>query len=268
MDFRTLCFNAKELIENTGKHIKEERKNFQANKIEVKGQSDFVTYLDKESERLLVNGLSKLLPEAGYIAEEGTSTKRGEVYNWIIDPIDGTTNFIHGLTPHAISVALMRDETLVLGIIYEISQGETFYAWEGSKAYLDGKEIQVSRAKEHNEALVATGFPYTNFSQIDNYLKSFMFFMEKTHGVRRLGSAAMDLAYVACGRFEAFWEYGLHPWDIAAGAFIIQQAGGKLCDFNLGEDYLFSGNVVASNGNYFNNFSEIVNKFMGNNVKI
>ena len=267
MDFKKLCFDAKQLIVETGNHIKEERKNFQANKIEAKGQSDFVTYLDKESERLLVAGLSELLPEAGYIAEEGTSTKKGETYNWIIDPIDGTTNFIHGLTPHAISVALMRDDTLIMGIIHEISQGETFYAWEGSKAYLNSEEIHVTEASEHNQALVATGFPYTNFSQLDKYMGAFNFFMENTHGLRRLGSAAMDLAYIACGRFEAFWEYGLHPWDIAAGAFIIQQAGGKLCDFNLGDDYLFSGNVVASNGNYFNNFSEIVNKFMGDNVE-
>lgn len=264
MDLKQLCTDAKQLIIKTGNYLKEERKNFQEDRIETKGKSDYVTYLDKESERRLVEGLSELLPEAGFIAEEGTSDKKGDTYNWIIDPIDGTTNFIHGLTPHSISVALMRDDTLVLGIIHEISNSETFYAWEDGKAYLNGNVISVSKHAKHNEALVATGFPFTNFTQRDKFLNAFLFFMENTQGIRRLGSAAIDLAYVACGRFEAFWEYGLHPWDIAAGAFIIQQAGGKLCDFNLGDDYLFSGNVVASNSNYFKDFSEAVNKTMGN----
>ncbi len=263
MNIQQLCSDAKQLIIETGLFLKEERKDFQSERIETKGERDFVTYLDKESEKRLVAGLSKLLPEAGFIAEEGTSDKKGDIYNWIIDPIDGTTNFIHGLTPHAISVALMRDDTLILGIIHEISQGETFYAWEGSKAFLNDTEISVSSQSQHSEALVATGFPFTNFSQREKFMKAFSFFMENTQGIRRLGSAAIDLAYVACGRFEAFWEYGLHPWDIAAGAFIIQQAGGKLCDFNLGQDYLFSGNVVAANGHYFDHFSAAVNKTMG-----
>lgn len=263
MNLQQLCTDAKQLIIKTGNFVKEERKNFQEDKIETKGKNDYVTYLDKESEKKLISGLSKLLPEAGFIAEEGSSDKKGDIYNWIIDPIDGTTNFIHGLTPHAISVALMRNKTLVLGIIHEISQGETFYAWENSKAYLNNQEINVSTHSQHNEALVATGFPCTNFTQRDNFMQAFSFFMENTQGVRRLGSAAIDLAYVACGRFDAFWEYGLHPWDIAAGAFIIQQAGGKLCDFNLTDNYLFSGNVVASNNNYFPTFSKVVNETMG-----
>lgn len=262
-DLKELCLAAKQLINDTGIFLKEERKSFQSEKIEVKGKSDYVTYLDKASEERLVKGLSKLLPEAGFIAEEGTSDKKGDVYNWIIDPIDGTTNFIHGLTPHAISVALMRDKTLVLGIIHEISHGETFYAWEGSKAYLDGEEISVSTAATHNEALVATGLPFTNFSQRDKFMTALTFFMENTQGIRRMGSAAIDLAYVACGRFDGFWEYGLHPWDIAAGIFLIQQAGGKVSDFELEDDYLFSGNVIAANGNYFDTFSKVVNSKMG-----
>lgn len=263
IDLKELCFATRQLVVETGLFLKEERQHFQSEKIEVKGKSDYVTYLDKASEERLVNGLSTLLPEAGFIAEEGTSEKKGSVYNWIIDPIDGTTNFIHGLTPHAISVALMRDKTLVLGIVHEISHEETFYAWESSKAYLNGKEISVSAHATHQEALVATGLPFTNFSQRDNYLATLTFFMENTQGIRRMGSAAIDLAYVACGRFEAFWEYGLHPWDIAAGAFLIQQADGQLCDFNLGDDYLFSGNVVAANGAYFETFSKVVKEKMG-----
>ena len=264
MDLQELCIKAKQLIEETGLFLKSERQQFQSEKIEVKGKSDYVTYLDKASEKKLVEGLSILLPEAGFIAEEGTSTKKGEVYNWIIDPIDGTTNFIHGLTPHSISVALMRNDTLILGIVHEISHSETFYAWEGSKAYCNDKEISVSQHATHQAALVATGLPYTNFSQQEKYMEALTFFMENTQGIRRLGSAAIDLAYVACGRFEAFWEYGLHPWDVAAGAFLIQQAGGQLCDFNSGNDFLFGGNIVAANSAYFDTFSSVIKAKMGN----
>ncbi len=264
IDLKEVCKAARKLVIETGNFLNKERQHFQSDKIEVKGKSDYVTYLDKASEERLVKGLSTLLPEAGFIAEEGTSDKKGEVYNWIIDPIDGTTNFIHGLTPHAISVALMHDKTLVMGIVHEISHGETFYAWEGSKAYRNGEEVSVTDKAKHQEALVATGLPFTNFSQRDNFMNTLSFFMENTQGIRRMGSAAIDLAYVACGRFEAFWEYGLHPWDIAAGAFLIQQAGGQLCDFNGDDDYLFSGNVVAANSNYFKTFSEVVKERMGN----
>ncbi len=265
IDLKLLCDKVCVLLAQTAEMINHERENFRGSKgIEVKGHSDFVTYIDKMSEMKLVDELGQLLPEAGFIAEEGTSTKKGETYNWVIDPIDGTTNFIHGLTPHAISVALMRNKQIVLGVVHEISHNEVFKAWEGSLAFLNDKQIGVSTAAEHQQALIATGFPYYDLDRVEIYLDSMREIMQKTTGIRRLGSAAIDICYVACGRFEAFWEYGLHPWDMAAAALILERAGGKVCDFNNTPAYLFSGDIIAANDAYFDKFYEIVHKHLGN----
>lgn len=264
IDYKNICTQVCAIVTETSAMIKKERLTFSAKvNVEIKGHSNFVTHIDKMSEAMLVEKLSALIPESGFIAEEGTSTKKGEQYNWVIDPIDGTTNFIHGLSPHAISVALMENEQVVVGVVHEISGGEIFYAWKGSNAYLDGQIIEVSPFENHQEALIATGFPYYDMGKLDQYIGSMREIMDKTSGVRRLGSAAIDLCYVACGRFEAFWEYGLHPWDVAAGAFIIERAGGKVCDFNQSNKYLFNGEIVATNANYFNNFYEIVHRHLG-----
>jgi myo-inositol-1(or 4)-monophosphatase len=214
--------------------------------------------VDKTSEQKLVAGLSALLPESGFIAEEGTSTKKGEIYNWIIDPLDGTTNFIHGIPCFSISIALMRKEELVMGMIYEINADECFYAWENSKAYLNEKEISVSKAPTLADSLIATGFPYYDYSRLDNYMEAFRDFIKNTHGLRRLGSAATDLAYVACGRFEGFYEYSLQPWDVAAGAFIVQQAGGKVSDFKGENNFIFGKEIVAGNAACFNEFLQTI----------
>lgn len=253
-----LCHKVVELARETGKFIKNERLRFSVDKIEIKGKNDLVSYVDKTSEQRIVSKLSELLPEAGFIAEEGTSTKKGEIFNWIIDPLDGTTNFIHGLPCFAISIALQRGNELVLGVVYEINLDECFYAWEGSKAYLNEKEIKVSDTPKLSESLIATGFPYYDYDRMDEYLELFKDFMKNTHGLRRLGSAATDLAYVACGRFEGFYEYSLQPWDVAAGAFIVQQAGGKVTDFKGGNNYIFGKEVVAGNANCFDEFLSTV----------
>ncbi|MFA9391634.1 MAG: inositol monophosphatase family protein [Prolixibacteraceae bacterium] len=264
IDYKQLCDDVQKCVLNTAEMIRRERKQFKANSgIEIKGHSNFVTYIDKLSEEQLVDALSKLLPESGFIAEEGTSSKKGDRYNWVIDPIDGTTNFIHGLTPYAISVALMCDQEMVIGVVYEISHGEMFCAWKGSSAYRNGEVIAVSENSEHQQSLIATGFPYSDMGKLQVFMNSMVEVMEKTSGVRRLGSAAMDICYVACGQFEAFWEYGLHPWDVAAAAFILQQAGGKVCDFNKGDTYLFGGEIIATNANYFSKFYEIVHHHLG-----
>jgi len=261
---KDLCEKVLAIVKETGLYIKSESKRFSAqNDVEIKGHSNFVTYIDKASERMLVASLGNLLPGSGFIAEEGTSDVKGEIYNWIIDPLDGTTNFIHGLTPHSISVALMQNNEVILGVVYEISHDEMFHALKESGAFLNGMPIKVTQHAEHQQALIATGFPYYAFNKMDDYLSCMREIMEKTSGVRRLGSAAIDLCYVACGKFEAFWEYGLHPWDVAAGAFIVQQAGGKVTDFKGGEDYLFGNEIIAANSVYFNKFYEIVNKHLG-----
>lgn len=256
-----LCQDVCELTKKVGFFIKEQRNSFTSSKIEVKGRNDFVSYVDKTAEEQLVAGLSTLLPEAGFIAEEGTSTRKGEEYNWIIDPLDGTTNFIHGVPCFAISIALMHKDTLVMGVIYEINLDECFYAWEGSKAYMNGKEIHVSENATLASSLLATGFPYYDYQHLDAYMELFKYFMKNTRGLRRLGSAATDLAYVACGRFEGFYEYSLQPWDVAAGAFIVQRAGGKVTDFKGENNYVFGKEIIAGNANSFDELLGAVKKF-------
>lgn len=249
-----LCQDVCKLTKQVGMFIKNERLKFSTESVEIKGKNDFVSYVDKTSEQKLVEGLSLLLPEAGFIAEEGTSSKKGEIYNWIIDPLDGTTNFIHGIPCFAISIALTRNNKLVLGVIYEINLDECFYAWEGSKAYLNEKEISVSKTQKLANSLIATGFPYYNYERQDEYMELFKHFMKNTRGLRRLGSAATDLAYVACGRFDGFYEYSLRAWDVAAGAFIVQQAGGTVTDFQGNDNYIFGEEIVAGNKACFDEF--------------
>ena len=262
MDLKNICNQVVLLTQEVGQFILSQKKDNNTLKVEVKGLHDFVTFVDKTSEERIVKKLSELLPEAGFIAEEGTSTKKGDMYNWIIDPLDGTTNFIHGLTPVAISIALSKNEEIILGVVHEVSLNETFYAWEGSNAYLNGKEIRVSDKDNIEKSLIATGFPYYDYKRIDPFLKSLEHLMKNSHGVRRLGSAATDLAYVACGRFEAFYEYSLSPWDVDAGAFIVQQAGGKISDFKGENNYIFGKEIIASNNKVFNEFLDTIKQFM------
>jgi myo-inositol-1(or 4)-monophosphatase len=263
MDLQKLCTEARDIIKQTGLYIGQEAQNFNSDQVESKGVHDFVSFVDKTAEKQLVEGLKKLLPEAGFIAEEQTETYRGERYNWIIDPLDGTTNFIHGLMPYAVSVALMESEEIVLGIVYEISRDEMFYAWKGSKAFLNGKEISVTKATKVNDALIATGFPYYDYERLPQFMDTLDFFMRNSHGLRRLGSAATDLVYVACGRFDAFYEYSLSPWDVAGGAIIVQQAGGKVSDFKGGGNYIFGNEIVATNNNIYDDFLKNIKDIMG-----
>ncbi len=237
-------------------------KNLTWNQIESKGTNDFVTEIDKGAEERLVAALSKILPEAGFIAEEQTSSKRGEIFNWIIDPIDGTTNFIHGLPPHSISVALQQNNELVIGIVYEITRDECFYTWKGGKSYCNKHEIHVSNVKSVDKSLIITGFPYNDYSRMEAFEKTMNHFMKHSHGLRRLGSAAADLAYVACGRADAFYEYALKPWDVAAGALILQNAGGEVMNFSGNDDYLFSGELISCNGNLREELLDIIKPIM------
>lgn len=258
MDLEKILNETLLLVKETGKFIKEEQKNLSSDKIEVKGIHNFVTYIDKSAEKKLVDGLRNILPEAGFITEEQTATNKGEVFNWIVDPLDGTTNYIHRIFPVAISIALQRNNKTILGIVYELGLDEIFYSIEGQAAYLNGKEIKVSDTEYVNDSLIATGFPYYDYERLKGYIKSFEYFMKNSRGLRRLGSAATDLAYVAAGRFDSFYEYSLSPWDVAAGAFLVQQAGGKVCDFDGGDNYLFGKEIIATNKNTFSEFKQII----------
>lgn len=258
MNLEQICNEVIDLCKEVGLFLEESVNQLSDDMITVKGSMDFVTNIDKEAEKRLVKALSIILPEAGFIAEENTSTKKGERFDWIIDPLDGTTNFIHGVIPFCISIALKDENDLVLGVVYDPIQKECFYAWTSGGAWLNGNPITVSSKQRLNESLVATGFPYTDFTLIDEYMASLRVFMTNTHGVRRLGSAAIDLAYVACGRFEAFYEYHLKPWDVAAGTVLIKEAGGTVCDFEGEQNYLFGQNYVGTNGGVHSEFMTVI----------
>jgi myo-inositol-1(or 4)-monophosphatase len=214
---------------------------------------------------MLVNALSVLLPGSGFLVEENTSTVKGEKYNWIIDPLDGTTNFIHGVPIFSISIALTEYDEVVSGVVLEVNSGECFYASKGFGAYLNGEKIKVSNRNNMNETLLATGFPYYDYSLMASYMELFSYFIKNTRGLRRLGSAAVDLAWVACGRFDAFYEYGLNPWDIAAGAFIVEEAGGKSTDFKGNRTGLNGSRILSSNGILHAEFLEVIQKYFGTN---
>ncbi len=262
-DWRQITESALALCRETGGFIAEQQGRLSAGDVEHKGFNDLVTYVDKTAEKQLVTGLQRILPEAGFITEEKTRPQTGGTYRWIVDPLDGTTNFVHGVPCYCISVALSRDDNVVLGIIYEVNLGEAFYAWLDSPAFLNGKEIRVSPAVTMQHALLATGFPYTNFDRMAPYMEVFDYCMRHTQGLRRMGSAAVDLAYVAAGRFEGFFEYGLNAWDVAAGAFIVERAGGRVSDFSGGRDFIFGREIVAMNAGLYDPFMKVVGEKFG-----
>jgi myo-inositol-1(or 4)-monophosphatase len=233
------------LADTVAGFIRHEARSFDRSRTEAKGKNNLVSYVDKEAEAQIVERLQQLLPEAGFIAEEGTGQEHPGGYNWIIDPLDGTTNFVHGLPIYAVSIALAKGSEVVLGVVYEVSSRECFHAVRGGGAFLNGQPIGVSAVSSLAESLVATGFPYQN-DDLDKYMGLLKAFLTKTHGFRRIGSAAVDLAYVAAGRFEAFYEKNLNPWDVAAGVLLVAEAGGRVSDFGDGNDFIFGRELVAS----------------------
>lgn len=261
MHLEKLTHEVIRVAKQAGEFIREERKNFDPDRIEYKGLNDLVSYVDKTAEKIIVTELEKALPEAGFITEEKTTIKIGDRYNWIIDPLDGTTNFIHGVPSFSVSIALKEYDELVLGVVYEINLDECFYAWKDAPAYLNGREIKVSHNPTVSGSLIATGFPYYDFEKQPAYIALFTELMKNCHGLRRLGSAAVDLAYTACGRFEAFYEYNLNPWDIAAGVVIVRQAGGQVVNYNGGDEVLDSRQLLATNGKITEEMLEIIQKY-------
>ncbi len=234
------------LCQEVGAFIQKESGQFKASAIEQKeGFNNLVSYVDKQAEIKLVKRLQQLLPEAGFITEEGTISKKSEEYNWIIDPLDGTTNFIHRVPCYAISVGLSYKNEMVLGVIHDVNRDECYHASKGRQSQCNDSIINVSPIKTLNESLFATGFPYYFFDKRDAYLEIIKDFLTKTHGIRRFGSAAIDLAYVSCGRLEGFFEYNLNSWDVAAGTFLVQQAGGIVTDFKGESNFIFGGELCA-----------------------
>lgn len=262
-----LTQQAGQLAKQVGKFIRDQKNKITADKIETKGLHDHVTYVDKTAECKLVEALTTILPEAGFIAEEGTTDRIGEKYNWIVDPLDGTSNFIHGFGPFAVSIALAETNgKLILGVVYEIMNDELFYAHKQSGAFCNGKPIACSLTNNLTDAMLATGFPYNEFEKLDKHIATLSFFLRKSRGIRRMGSAATDMCYVACGRFDAFWEYDLSPWDVAAGAIILQQAGGVAQDFSGGNNFLFGKELMCASESIAAPFFEVVSDHFSNST--
>jgi myo-inositol-1(or 4)-monophosphatase len=218
--------------------------------ISSKTRNDFVSEVDTQAEQAIINVIRKAYPEHGILAEESGS-QSGDEYLWIIDPLDGTTNFLHGFPQFAVSIALKYRDKLDQAVVYDPMRQELFTASRGQGAQLNNRRIRVSNAKGLEGSLMGTGFPYHNYEHLDAYMGMLREFITRTSGVRRPGSAAIDLAYVAAGRFDGFWEIGLNPWDIAAGVLLIKEAGGMVGDLTGGEKYLETGNIVAGNPKMF-----------------
>jgi myo-inositol-1(or 4)-monophosphatase len=248
MNLKEIVLQANDIVLQTGAFIREESAKIHQIVIEEKDLNSLVSYVDKTAEMQLVEGLQKLIPDCGFLTEENTTTIAGKAIEWIIDPLDGTTNFLYGIPAFSISIGLRVEGKLVAGIIYEINRNELFYAYENGGAFLNGNTIHVSARKTLKECLLATGFPYYDFSGMNNYIEALKVLMRGSRGLRRIGSAAIDLAYVACGRFDGFFEYSLNPWDVAGGAIIIHEAGGKVTDYSGGNNYLFGKEIIATNG--------------------
>lgn len=247
-DLEQITSKVAAVARKAGAFIKKERLSFDLSKIEYKGARDLVSYVDKESEKQVVAALREILPGAGFITEEGTVGREDKEYQWVIDPLDGTTNFLHALPTFSVSIGLMRGGEVLCGVIYEPNLDECFYAWKDGGAYCNGRSIHVSPIAELDRSLVATGFPYSLLNKESAYLQILQQFVRTTHGLRRLGSAAIDLAYVACGRFEGFYEFNLKIWDISAGIVLVKEAGGTVSDFSGGNDYLYGKEMLAAGG--------------------
>lgn len=216
--------------------------------IQHKGEIDLVTEVDKQSETLIVGGLSQAFPDHDFLAEENIYKDRGKSHKWIIDPLDGTTNFAHGFPWFAVSIALEVEGVIVLGLVFHAMMAEMFHALKGEGAYLNGSPIRVSSRSPLRASLLATGFPYDSATDPENNFAHFQNFQMRCRGVRRAGAAALDLAYVAAGRIDGFWESKLKPWDVAAGQLLVSEAGGLVTGF-AGEPYsVYSHRIVADNG--------------------
>ena len=236
------------------------RASFDVDKLTIrsKQKNDFVSEVDHAAEEAIISVLREAYPDHGFLGEEGGVHNKDAAYVWVIDPLDGTTNFLHGLPQYCVSIALIHKGVLQQGVIYDPNRNELFTTTKGAGAYLNDRRIRVSRIDRLDGALIGTGFPFREVGNLDQYMTQLRNVMTSTAGVRRPGAAALDLAWVAAGRIDGFWEMGLSPWDMAAGALMVREAGGLVADFAGEEKYLESGRVVAANGKIFGAFLKLL----------
>lgn len=263
MNLEYLLNSSTEIARRAGDFIMDARRSFKPEDVEEKGLHNFVSFVDKESEKQIVDALSALVPGSSFIAEEGTGTHTASEYCWIVDPLDGTTNFIHGIPVFSVSIALQHKGETVIGVVHEPNLNETFSALRSQGAYCNNTPIRVTTTSNPHRSLLATGFPYHDYALMERYLALMNELMQATGGLRRLGSAAVDLAYVACGRLDGFYEYGLSSWDVAAGALIVEEAGGIVSDWQGGTNYLFGQRILAANRAMHPILLPIIRKYFG-----
>lgn len=238
-------------------------------KVATKQPNDYVTEVDKAAEAAIIETLREAYPNYGILAEEsGATAGKGDAeYQWIIDPLDGTTNFIHGLPQYAVSIALAKGGIVEQAVVFDPNRNELFTASKGGGAFLNERRIRVSRRLKLQDSLIGTGFPYRMFDKMDLYLAIFKELAEKTAGQRRPGAASLDLAYVACGRYDGFWEFGLSPWDMAAGSLLISEAGGLVSDLRGEASYLETGNIIAGTPKVFAPLLKIIENHLPESVR-
>jgi myo-inositol-1(or 4)-monophosphatase len=231
-------------------------------RVSTKGRSDFVTEVDHAAEAAIIGVLKTAYPDHAFLAEESgaSAPESGSEYTWIIDPLDGTTNFIHGFPQYAVSIALRHGDQITQAVVYDPTRNELFTATRGRGAFMDDRRLRVSRRDKLREALVGTGFPFRQIDHLDEYVRMFKIITEETAGIRRPGAAALDLAYVAAGRLDGFWEFGLSPWDMAAGSLLITEAGGMVGDFNGAKDYLNTAQIVCGAPKIYEQLLKLVAK--------
>ncbi len=258
IDLDFLTEQVKRLAFEIGAFLREQRQDFHADRVEQKRSHDYVSYVDKESERRIVARLHELLPEAGFMAEEGSGAKVSEKYWWVVDPLDGTTNFIHDNAPYCVSIALMDGSEVLIGVVYECCRDELFWANKNSHAFLNGREIRVSDVKTLDQSLVLFGLPYDAEAYREFVVDLLRRLYGNTCSLRGLGSAAAELCYVACGRYDAYVEGFIYPWDVAAGAIILKQAGGMITDNSGGTSWCSGKEVVATNGHVHSELLAVV----------
>jgi myo-inositol-1(or 4)-monophosphatase len=259
-ELKNLLINLKEEVIRVGDFMEKHFGQVTQSDVEEKGKNSLVSFVDKEAEKMLVAFCEKAVPDCGFTTEEETVNKTGEKYNWIIDPLDGTTNYLYGIPTFAVSIALQEDDKTILGLVYEVIRKECFYSIRGEAAYLNDQKIQVSDRSGIDTALIATGFPYSEFEFVDRQMQFMKTLIHEARGIRRIGTAAVDLVYVACGRFDVYFEAKLNPWDVAAGIFIVEQAGGKVSDFDGNYPGISGRELIASSSAMQEDFMDIFRK--------
>ena len=259
MDLEKIRLQVCELTREVGRFQVAELKKFDRKLIISKGYNDPVSFVDRESENRLVAGLKEILPEAGFLTEEETENYGTEGLHWVIDPLDGTNNFVHQVPFFGISVALCNAREILVGVVNEPNREECFSASLGGGAFLNEDKISVSGCTAMKDALIATGFPYSLLDKADKYFDIMKDILGNSHGLRRFGSAAMDLCFVACGRFDGYFEFNLHPYDIMAGAIIVREAGGVVTDFSGGKD-VYDGLEIVTTSGFQEEFREMIVK--------